>query len=138
MTERFAQAMDDPKVRHDTRLLGSFTRIYCKGNHDGTGREAAATAAAALGVYGARPPALCPDCAAHLAYAEKRRAYCPKDPKPFCAHCDTQCYSADESEWQRTMMRYAGPRSWYRGHLVDGIKHAIEGRRAARAAASGA
>lgn len=133
MTERFAQAMNDPKVRHDTRVLASFTRIYCRGNHGGADRSPAPTDAASAGVYGPRPPVLCAECAAHLAYGEKRCAYCPKDPKPFCAHCDSRCYSPDELEWQRRMMRYSGPRSWYRGHLIDAVKHLLEGRRAVRA-----
>lgn len=85
--------------------------------------------ASALGVYGHRAPVLCDECAAHIRYAEKRRAYCPKNPKPFCAHCDTQCYSADEVKWQRQMMRFAGPRSMWHGYAIPGIKHALEARK---------
>ena len=72
---------------------------------------------------------LCEECEAHLAYAEKRRAYCPQDPKPFCAYCETHCYKSDEREWQRQMMRYSGPRSWRKGHAVDGIRHMLDGRK---------
>jgi hypothetical protein len=82
-----------------------------------------------LGIYGRKRPVLCEECEAHLAYAEKRRAYCPKDPKPFCANCDTHCYMSDEREWQRQMMRYSGPKSWRRGHAIDGIKHVLESRK---------
>ncbi|KUK47761.1 MAG: Uncharacterized protein XD74_1646 [Actinobacteria bacterium 66_15] len=62
-------------------------------------------------------------------HSEKRRAYCPRDPKPFCAHCDTHCYKPDESEWQRQMMTYAGPRSMWHGYAIPGIKHALEARK---------
>jgi hypothetical protein len=64
-----------------------------------------------------------------LAYGEQRRAYCPKDPKPFCAHCETHCYKTDEAQWQRQMMRYAGPKSWRKGHAMDGIKHVLQARK---------
>ncbi len=130
MTGTFAHRMADAKVRHDTALVGDFTGIYCKGHHADRRRRPAATDAASLGVYGAHPPVVCEECEAHLAYAEKRRAYCAKDPKPFCAHCDTHCYAAPESEWQCVMMRYSGPRSWAHGYLIDGLKHMRDTRRA--------
>jgi hypothetical protein len=126
MNERFAQRVSDPKVASDTRTVADFMRIHCEGNHASAPRVVVETDAAQLGVYGRNVPALCAECAVHLAYAEKRRAYCSKDPKPFCAHCDSQCYSADELEWQRRMMHYSGPRSWYQGHAVAGIKHGLE------------
>lgn len=129
MNERFAERMRDDKVAHDTRVLADFVSIHCDGHHRDRAREAAATDGAALGLYGRKRPVLCTECTEHLAYAEKRRAYCPKDPKPFCSHCDTHCYRPEEREWQRAMMRYAGPRSWRRGHAVDGIKHVLEARK---------
>jgi hypothetical protein len=139
--ERIAASMGDRKVAHDVRTLGDFIEIFCVGNHTDRERRPATTPAAELGVYGARPPRLCDECEAHLAYGEKRRALCPKDPKPFCAHCDTHCYKSDEREWQRQMMRYSGPRSVLRGHAIDAIRHALEARahRAAlrRAASTG-
>ena len=130
MNERFARRMADPKVRHDTRLLGDFVDIYCEGNHADRDRAPLASDAAGLGVYGKRVPRLCAACADHARYAEQRRAYCPKDPKPFCANCDTHCYRNAEAEWQRVMMRYSGPKSWKRGYAIDGIKHVLESRRA--------
>ena len=123
-----AGRMADPQVAQDTRTVADFIRIYCDGHHKTEARAAAETDAALLGVYGGKRPVLCAGCLAHLAYAEKRRAYCPRDPKPFCAHCDSQCYSSDELEWQRGMMRYSGPRSWYQGHAIAGIRHALEAR----------
>jgi len=129
VNERFAERMADPRAAHDTRVLADFVSIYCDGHHRDRIRDPAATDGAALGLYGRRRPALCGECTDHLAYAEKRRAFCPKDPKPFCAHCDTHCYRPEEREWQRQMMRYSGPRSWTRGHALDGIKHLLEARR---------
>jgi ferredoxin len=128
VNELFARRMRDRKVAHDTRVLGDFTAIYCRGNHADRARSPLVSGAVALGVYGRRPPLLCDECAAHLIYAEERRAYCPVSPKPFCAHCDSHCYRPREAEWQRVMMRYSGPRSVLRGHAIDGLKHVIEGR----------
>jgi hypothetical protein len=135
MQDRFASAMADPKVRADTKLLGDFTGIYCRGVHGGEPRRPLASDAAELGVYGRTAPEVCSECAELLVYAEKRRAYCPKDPKPFCSYCDTHCYSADMRERMRDVMRYAGPRSILHGHAIDGVKHLIEGRNARAAAA---
>jgi predicted amidophosphoribosyltransferase len=120
--------MSDPQVVHDSVVLADFISIWCDGHHRDRSRRPAATDGAELGIYGRKRPTLCEECEAHLAYAEQRRAFCPKDPKPFCAHCDTHCYRSAEREWQREMMRYSGPRSWRRGHAIDGIKHVLEAR----------
>jgi hypothetical protein len=138
MQDRFAEKMTDEKVRSDTKLLGDFTRIYCRGVHKGATHTRLVSDAAGLGVYGATAPEVCEECAELLRYAEKRRAYCPKDPKPFCSYCETHCYTADMRERMRDVMRYAGPRSLLHGHAVDGVKHLIEGRRARAAAARAA
>ncbi len=129
MTGRFAERMRDKKVRADTRIVAGLAAINCAGNHRDRERTPIESDASRLGVYGRRVPKLCEECAAHIRYAEKRRAYCPRDPKPFCAHCDTHCYKPDESEWQRQMMRYAGPRSVWHGYAIPGIKHALEARK---------
>ena len=105
-------------------------QIWCDGHHAAAiGTRSTTDAAGRWACTGASARRLCEECEAHLAYAEKRRALCPKDPKPFCAHCDTHCYKSDEREWQRAMMRYSGPKSWRKGHAIDGIKHVLEGRK---------
>ena len=129
MNERFREALTDAGVRKDIKTLGDFTAIYCKGTHKDRDRTALASDAAILGAYGVKVPVLCEECATHLRYAEARRAYCTKDPKPFCAHCDTHCYKREESEWQRTMMTYSGPRSAFHGYAIESIKHLLEARR---------
>lgn len=127
----FATRVGDPRVAHDIRVVGDLTQIYCRGRHRDRATTPLASPAAELGVY-RRALMLCEECAEHLAYAEERRARCPKDPKPFCSHCDTHCYRPDEAAWERQMMRYAGPRSMVRGHFIDGVKHLIEKRRTRR------
>lgn len=137
MNERFRERMQDPKVRSDITTLGDFTAIYCRGNHRDRDRIPFASDASALGAYDRKQLHLCEECAEHLRYGEKRRAYCPKDPKPFCAHCDTHCYGAEESAWQRQMMRYSGRRSALHGYAIAGIRHALEARALRRRAAQG-
>jgi hypothetical protein len=130
VNERFETAMKDPKVVHDTVVLGDFIQIWCDGHHGDRDRRPVETDGQALGIYGRKRPVLCEECAGHLAYAEKRRALCPypSAEKPFCAHCETHCYRQAERDWQREMMRYSGPKSWRKGHAIDGIKHLLEGR----------
>ncbi len=132
MNERFAEKMVDAQVVKDTRLLGDFSVIYCRGNHEGTQRRPLESEGATLGVYGRKLPIVCDDCADLLRYAEKRRAFCPKDPKPFCSYCDTHCYAPDMREFMRDVMRYSGPRSITQGHAIDSMRHLVEGRRAKR------
>ena len=129
MSERFVERMNDPGVVRDTVTMGDFAAIWCDGHHRDRTRRPIQSQGAALGVYGRTIPVLCEECEAHIAYAEKRRAFCPHDPKPFCAYCETHCYKPDERAWQREMMRYSGPRSWRKGHTIDGIKHLLDGRK---------
>ena len=130
MQERFARGMSDPKARADTRLLGDFTGIYCRGRHAGASRRGLVSEGTSLGVYGRRTPVLCDECAELVRYAEQRRALCPKDPKPFCSNCDTHCYKPAMRESVREVMRYSGPRSMFTRHAFAGVKHLIEGRKA--------
>jgi hypothetical protein len=129
VNERFAERMKDSRVIHDSVVLADFIQIWCDGHHKDRPRRLAETDGATLGIYGRKRPTLCEECEAHLAYAEKRRAYCPHDPKLFCANCETHCYKSDERQWQREMMRYSGPRSWRKGHAIDGLKHVLESRK---------
>ena len=137
MQDRFAAGMAGEGAVADTRLLGGFTAIYCRGVHPASRRTALVSDACALGVYGLRVPQVCDECADVLRYVEKRRAYCPKDPKPSCSFCDTHCYSAEMSDRMREVMRYAGPRSMFHGYAVAGIKHVFAERAAKRAARAG-
>jgi len=136
VNEKFVARMKDPNVVSDTRTLADFVQIWCDGHHGDRVRHTPKTEGAQIGIYRRGRLEICDECEAHLAYAEKRRAYCPLDPKPFCAYCEIHCYKPDESEWQRQMMRYSGPKSWRKGHAIDGIKHVIDGRKYRKQAAS--
>lgn len=128
----FRKAVQDAAVRSDIKTLADLAGIYCRGHHRDRARVPLRSGAALLGVYGIKHPLLCDECAEHQRYGEQRRAYCPKDEKPFCSNCDIHCYKPDEAEWQRQMMRYSGPRSMFHGHAIDGLRHLVERRRARR------
>ena len=76
----------------EARTVQIMVRLYCHQQH-GTSQ------------------ALCGDCTALVAYANKRLAKCPfQANKPTCAKCTVHCYRADMRERMRAVMRYAGPR----------------------------
>jgi hypothetical protein len=134
MQDRFAESISEAKAAADTRLLGDFTGIYCRGNHRDAARAPLASDGVEVGVYGRRTPVVCDECAELLRYAEQRRAFCPKDPKPFCSTCDTHCYRPAMREHMRDVMRYAGPRSMFHGYAIQGVRHLLESRAARKAA----
>lgn len=120
---RFLREVQREDVRRDLRTLAFFVRIYCEGNHADAARSPHRSPAVEAGVYGTDPASLCADCSGHLAYGEARRVFCTLEPKPFCAHCEVHCFKDQERTWNRTMMRYAGPRSLTRGFACEGARH---------------
>jgi hypothetical protein len=126
--------MSEAGVRADTRLLGDFVGIYCRGKHRGAARALLVSEGASSNVYGRRAPTVCDECADLLRYAERRRAMCPKEPKPFCSVCDTHCYRPAMRESMGKIMRYSGPRALFRGYAIQGIRHLVQSRRAGKAA----
>ena len=128
MSERLQRALRDPEIAKDVRVSGDFVRLYCNAHHGDLRRGPLRSAGVEAGCY-RRAPVLCGQCAELQAYAEKRRAFCPYDPKPYCSACETHCYKEDRREEMRAVMRYAGPRSFLHGHPVEGVRHALAMRR---------
>lgn len=116
VSERFTEALRDPEVAKDIRITGDFVRIFCDAHHRDRNRDALASEGAAHGCY-RKPLVLCEECARLQAYAEKRRAFCPLDPKPMCKKCPTHCYKPDMRESMREVMRFSGKKSIQRGRL---------------------
>lgn len=130
---RFAERLGtDAKIAKDIRTVTAMIEITCKGEHKDRVRTPLASEAVDAGVYGKRTPILCEECAELTRYAEKRRVYCPKHPKPFCAYCDVHCYRQKERDEIIHVMRYAGPRSLFSRHWLRAIEHVIDGRKAKR------
>jgi len=126
--ERLREKLRDPVIAKDIRTVTGFTKIYCDGHHKSRSRTSLKSPGVEAGVYRRKVPVLCSECAELAEYAEKRRAYCPKDPKPFCSHCDTHCYKSEARERMREVMRYSGPRSMLHGYVVEGVRHLIADR----------
>lgn len=104
--------MDKLKDRREREkyVVGEMIALYCRGNH------------------AAKKGALCPDCAALLAYAHARSDKCPyMENKTFCSSCKTHCYKPDMRENIRAVMRYSGPRMIF-VHPVLAIRHLIQSR----------
>ncbi|MEW6249955.1 MAG: nitrous oxide-stimulated promoter family protein [Planctomycetota bacterium] len=109
-------------VRKDLRILATFIRIYCEGQHRGAVREPVTLRHYAVGALcgSARRPRLlrlCPTCRKLLQHAFVKRVGCPLDPKPACKHCPTHCYAPRYREEIRAVMRYAGRRLVLSGRL---------------------
>jgi hypothetical protein len=67
--------------------------------------------------------ALCPQCAELLQYALERLDRCPfGEDKPLCQDCPVHCYKASMRKAIREIMRYAGPRMFFR-HPVIAFMH---------------
>ena len=133
MNERIAKRVEqDPKVAHDITTVTYMIEIHCKGNHADRERPLLHSDGTELGIYGKHIPHVCEECAELVRYAEKRRAYCPKDPKPFCSYCDTHCYAPAQRQSITEVMRYAGPRTMFSRHFPAAVKHVMDGRAAKR------
>jgi hypothetical protein len=89
----------DRRKREKTGLEKMF-RIFCKKNH-GTDGE------------------LCCDCRELLEYALQRINSCTfGTEKPICSKCPIHCFSNDMRTGIIKVMRYAGPRMFYRHPLL--------------------
>ncbi|GAB4279348.1 MAG: hypothetical protein Kow0056_12400 [Coriobacteriia bacterium] len=132
MSERLDSRLRDPKVARDIRLVGDFIHIYCEDLHADRQRGELVSSGVLAGCY-RRVPVLCDECAELAVYAEKRRAFCPYEPKPFCSECETHCYTARYRDHMRDVMRHAGPQVLRHRHPIQGVRHALAMRRAKKA-----
>lgn len=102
------------RIEADKQVVYLMIDIYCRGRH-----RSARSAGGAL----------CPECAALLAYAHQRLDNCPYgEGKTTCGICAVHCYRAAERERIRQVMRYAGPRMILR-HPILAMRHLLTERR---------
>lgn len=99
-----------PRIAREQSTIKAMMYIFCHNHHaPGTG--------------------LCCDCEALLAYALRRLEICPfNESKPACNLCEVHCYSAQQRERVKEVMRYAGPRMLLR-HPVLALLHLLDKRR---------
>ena len=99
-----------PRLERERKTVGVMIKMYCRGKH-GT-REG-----------------LCPECDALWQYVQVRLDRCPfQERKTTCKNCPVHCYRPDMKRRITEVMRYAGPKMWYR-HPILTIWHFIDGAR---------
>jgi hypothetical protein len=100
------------RMERERVTVDRMIRIYCQGNHGGG-------------------KGLCPGCQDLMEYAAKKLARCPfREEKPTCGRCEVHCYSPKMRERITEVMRYAGPRMFFRHpglsllHFLDQFRKA--------------
>jgi hypothetical protein len=105
----------ETRVELEKRMVGVMIEMYCQKRHEGGGGLSVAA------------DALCPECAALYSYAQRRLDKCVfQNEKPTCGNCPIHCYKPDMRRKVKLVMRYAGPRMFYK-HPMLAILHAVEG-----------
>jgi hypothetical protein len=113
----------ETRVELEKRMVRVMIGMYCKKHHGG-GRDGGGDCGGdGKGVFP------CPDCAALLSYADKRLDRCVfQNEKPACANCPIHCYRPDMRQKIKLVMRYAGPRMFYKNPMLA-VRHVIDGMR---------
>ncbi|MHA1246973.1 MAG: nitrous oxide-stimulated promoter family protein [Candidatus Thorarchaeota archaeon] len=79
--------------------------------------------------HGSPKGVLCDECQELLAYAHERLEHCRfGEEKPTCRKCPAHCYRPAMRERVRAVMRFSGPRFFFRAPM-RWILHAIRDRR---------
>jgi hypothetical protein len=95
-------------LKRERRTIRAMIDVFCRGVHDRRGGA-------------------CAECGDLLAYAEKRLEKCPfQDDKPPCAKCPIHCYQPARRDQIKTVMRYSGPRMFWR-HPWFALRHWLDG-----------
>lgn len=98
------------KREREKKVVQEMIHIYCRSVHKHRG-------------------GLCPECQTLLDYAHHRSDVCPfMENKTFCSQCKVHCYSPQNREQIRRVMRFSGPRMLLH-HPVLAVLHLIEERK---------
>ena len=105
------------QTNYEIAVMRKMIGLYCRGNHlreDGSKRNG---------------NELCSRCDTLLRYALARIDACPvKDTKDFCSNCAIHCYSDEQREQIRVVMRYSGPRMLFHAPITA-IRHLLHSRK---------
>lgn len=93
--------------KDDIRTLMKFVGIYCRKNHDG-GRSPFLFKLFDIKEIEKKEISLCPNCTRLLTYGLTMRLKCPRNPKPMCKKCETQCYYGEYKSKIREVMKFSG------------------------------
>ncbi len=106
------------RLQRERQTIAAMIACYCRGVHGGV--------------------ELCAECRALLDYATMRLERCPfQKAKPTCAKCPIHCYQPHVREQVKAVMRYAGPRMFWR-HPILALRHFLDAHRKAPARPSAA
>ena len=113
------QSFPPGRLRREAQTLRAMLEMYCHDHHQSQGQ-------------------LCSDCTALLAYAHKRLYHCPfQEKKSTCGKCRVHCYSPQQRQRIRDVMRASGPKMLFSHpylalmHLFDGLSKPGPGNSAA-------
>ncbi len=110
------------RLKRERKTMEVMLRIYCSGQHGDIGRHVKTIHT------GSKRIKLCTECECLYNYACERLIACPiRDEKPSCQNCTIHCYKPDVKENIRIVMRYAGPRMFYR-HPILSLLHFLDNR----------
>ncbi|SJZ35145.1 Nitrous oxide-stimulated promoter [Trichlorobacter thiogenes] len=95
----------------DIKIIAKFTEVWCVGQQHSGQQPVAAYPEL-------QPLTLCPDCAAFLDYAVKKRLNCPLEAeKPTCRRCRIHCYAPQQRALVKQIMAWSGRKMIMRGRL---------------------
>jgi hypothetical protein len=105
-------ALNHRRLIRERETIAAMIGGYCRGIH---GTQAG----------------LCAECQSLMDYATNRLERCPfQEKKPTCAKCPIHCYQPQIREQIKAVMRYAGPRMFWR-HPVLSVRHFLDAYRKA-------
>ncbi len=105
------------EIAKDLKVLGKFVECYCNHHHHASPRKPFVMQALDLSATKLGHRLVCADCRRLLSHAVTKRARCPLDPKPSCRVCPVHCYSPENREKIRAVMKFSGRHLILRGHL---------------------
>ncbi len=95
------------RIEREKTVVSRMIAIYCNRHHTPEGSG------------------ICDNCQKLLDYARQRLDHCPKgNTKSSCRKCEIHCYSPENREKIRTVMKYVGPRMIFI-HPWSAIRHMI-------------
>lgn len=98
------------RIRREEQTIEAMLRLYCNHHHN------------------THSGPLCSLCIELKEYALKRLHLCPfQEEKPTCGNCLVHCYKKDMRQEVKKVMRYAGPRLFFK-HPILTIYHLIDSR----------
>ena len=91
---------------YSVKIMRAMITIYCVNNHNSNGE-------------------LCDSCSELFNYTTRRFALCPQKRNSPCSLCDINCYSSEKRAELREVMKFSGPRMFFR-HPIMTLVHAYE------------